>query len=366
MNTELANMVEAIAAFGLDGRGFGAGAESRILPIEVDAEQVSGFIAAIEENRILGTAIRALMEEQLVLPEAGASELTTLHDEAMSASMGAECVAIRISETLTNADIEHRVIDGVALAHTGYDDPALRSFEGVSVLVQAADLSRVLDLLAEDGATRISPELRAGFDQRFADSVRLSLEEVAVRVCRTLGPGQFGVDMFENDLFVLRRVIGIAGIDLPVLDPTDSLLVACYRLALGQVEPDLSAIRDVALLAGARGKAAFDSARFDDSVDRWQGRAVIRRAVRLVERRLGDCLPKELSWYADVWIDSGDREALAAYLIEDDDDRETALEVTTFKALPMADRPAFALAVGLSDGAEPVDRLKELFSRRRG
>ena len=86
----------------------------------------------------------------------------------------------------------------------------------------------MLSLLALEGATRITPEVRPGFDRRFADSVALSLEGVALQICRTLGPGQFGVDMKQSDLFVLRRVICVAGVDIPVLDPTDSLLTACY------------------------------------------------------------------------------------------------------------------------------------------
>lgn len=355
-STVLASKIQSIGAY-----GFG----TRSSPIEISTEETAAFLTAMAENKLLGTAIRAMMEEQLLFSEDGKQQLADRHDEAMSVAMGAECVAVRVSEILTNAGLAHRIIDGAAIAHTGYDDPALRSFEGVSILVQGPDIEDALGLLAVEGATRVTPEIRAGFDQRFAASIALTLEGVPVEIYRTLAPGRFGVDMKQSDLFVLRRVIRVAGVDMPVLDSTDSLLVACYRLALSSADPDLSTVRDVVLLAGSVGQRAFDAQRFEDSVDRWQARPVVRRAVRIVHDRLGECLPKELSWYADVWIDTGDREALAAYVIEDEDDRQTALEVTTFKALPMGDRPAFALAVGLSDGAEPVDRLKELFARRR-
>lgn len=358
LNSGIMTKVEAIAAHGLGPHADAAA------PIEITDSEADLVLEALKEHRLAGAAVVCLIDGGMAISNELASRIVLLHDDEMGRTLRTEIMSVRVSDLLTGAGIEHRLLDGAALAHSVYSDPAERSFRKVDVLVTPQNVDRTVQLLISNGAIRPVAELRPGFDQRFASSVNLNLDGREMDVHRVLCPGPFGVWMKPNDLFVLRDVLDIANVDIPTLDPTDNLLHACYLLALGRIEPLLTNVRDVALLAGTADHLGFDAGRFDHTVERWRGRAVVRRAVRIVERRLGFALPGELSWYGKASVDADERAALEPYLTEQDEDRFDAMAPFTFRALPMSERPAFALAVGLPDGTEPVARFKELFTRR--
>lgn len=342
-----------------------AGPEPSADPVTIPDDIGPACIAAIEQHRLSGVAVLALAEGGAVASEEIETKLVALHDNLMGQTMRVEIAAVRVSTLLTEAGIEHRLLKGAALAHSVYPDPSERSFRDVDVLVQADNIDQVVQLLTSKGATRAQPELRARYDQRFAKSVTMRLDGVEIDVHRLLCDGPFGVWTKPDDLFLLADSITVARHAIPTLDRTDNLLHACYHVALGQVEPALSNVRDIALLAGSGGASGFDSERFDQAVDRWRGRAVIARAVRVVSQRLGDVLPAELSRYDRISVDAAEQAALEPYLVEGTSGRFGALAPATLKALPLSDRPAYALAVGLPEGTEPIGRLKELVLRRR-
>ena len=348
--------VEALAATGLT-----ASAD----PVEILDEHADAHVAEVDQNRLSGVVVRALAEGTAVASNEVEQKFIALHDEVMAQTMRVEIMAVRVSKLLASAEISHRLLKGAALAHTVYDDPAARSFRAVDVLVPSSEIEDAVQLFTAVGATRARPELRAGYDRRFSKSVTMRLDGVEVDLHRLLSDGPFGVWQKPDDLFMVPRAIRVASTAIPVLDPTDNLIHACYHAALGQVEPALSNLRDIALLAGSTDAPGFDSGRFDQSIDRWRGRAVVARAVRLVANRLGDILPSELSKYDQISVDEDERSALAPYLVEGDSGRFGALAPATLAALPMGERAAYALAVGLPDGSEPVSRLKNLFSKFR-
>ena len=358
LNSGVTTKVEAIASHGL-----GPDADAAA-PIMISDSEADLFIDALKEHRLAGAAVVCLIDGGISASSEVANRIVSLHDDEMGRTMRSEIMALRVSGTLTDAGVEHRLLQGAALAHTVYSDPAARSFRIVDVLIPSRSMYRAVDLLVAEGATRAKPELRAGYDQRFADSVTLRLNGRQIALHRVFCPGPFGVWMKPNDLFVLRGVLDIANVDIPILDATDNLLHGCYYLALAQIEPALTNVRDVALLAGTTENLGFDAGRFDQTVDRWRGRAVIRRAVRIVERRLGFALPSELSWYGKASVEKADLAAMEPYLVERERGRIDALAPATFRALSMSDRAAYALAVGLPDGTEPVSRIKEIFKRR--
>lgn len=79
--------------------------------------------------------------------------------------------------------------------------------------------------------------------------------------------------------------------------------------------------------------------------------------VQTTERGYGLPLPSELSWCAKVSIDAADLEALQPYLVKGEEGGFGALAPATLRAMPMRDRPAYALAMGFSIGSELIDRL---------
>ena len=89
-------------------------------------------------------------------------------------------------QPVDRAGIESRVLKGVALAHTAYDDPADRVFADVDLLVPGDELTRAATVLtAALGAERPVPEIRPGFDDRFGKEAMLKVDGLELDLHRT-------------------------------------------------------------------------------------------------------------------------------------------------------------------------------------
>ena len=346
-------VAERIAAL-----GFGEAAA----PIEL--EDSDEMVAVLRAERILGVAVSGVQGGQIIGSADALGAIGVAHDEVMRQSMRIEIEALNVASVLSDAGVEHRFLKGTALAHVLYDDPAERSFRAVDVLVHGSDIDRAVAELTLLGATRARPQLRDGYDARFGKSVTLRRDGVEIDLHRVLSPGPFGVWSNPRELFLLRRSFHVAGHELSTLDSTDHLVHACYHVALGQVTPVLANLRDIVLLATLTSDPV-DFDRFNETVDRWRGGAVIKRAVRLVDGRLDIELPDALASYRNKPVPREELEMITPYLSDDPGGRFAALAPSTLKALPMSDRAGFALAVGLPDGTNPRDRARDLLKRAK-
>ena len=243
--------------------------------IAVPDAEATGFVSVLERERIIGMGVWAVEGGQLHLGEEALQHLRDRHDVAMAQSLRIELMALRISEAFTERGIRHRLLKGAALARSIYDDPSLRAFRDVDLLVPSDSLDDAVALLKREGASRLQAELRPGFDRRFAKSVTMRLNDVEIDVHRLLAPGPFGVWMRANDLFVVKEHVHIAGTAVPTLDVTDHFIHACYHVALGQKDPALANLVDVALLSHDR----VDWERVEQTVSRWRGAAVMKLSL---------------------------------------------------------------------------------------
>lgn len=350
MSSEL-HAIRQIAALGVVERS----------PISVETADNDAVLHALRSERLEGIAVSGLANGLIVSDETFAASVVSQHDERMAQTLAIEIAAISVSELLDADGIDHRILKGPAIAHSVAQNPAERPFRDVDVLVSGSSIDLAVATLAKAGAVRLQPQLRADFDSRFAKSVTMSLDDVEIDLHRTLCAGPFGVWMRPGDLFLLRSEVLVGGTVLPTLDMTDHLLHACYHAALGSVSPPLLSLRDIALLASTN----WDAERFVQTVERWQGRAVVRRAVRLVEDKLEVELPKALGNFVSEAVDPKEAAALDPYLTTDKGGRFAALAPATLRALPLRDRAAFARAVGLPEGTEVKDRLRGLLDRKR-
>ena len=332
----------------------------------IDLDLVDGdIVAELAAERVLGVAVSAIDEGAMVGSDEVLSALIERHDQVMSQTMRIEIAAVRLAEAFDDSGIDHRFLKGVALAHVLPQRPSCRSYRDVDVLVPSASIDDAVALFMDNGATRSQPELRPGYDRRFAKSVTLRYDGVEFDIHRLLSPGPFGVLTKPSELFLLQRQVHIGGMSLRTLDPTDHLVHACYHVALGQVNPVLANLRDVALLATMEDDPV-DMDRFDETITRWRGGAVVKRAVRIVRERLDCDLPDRFVGYAHKPVPAAEIDMLEPYLVDEPGGRFAALAPSTLKALPMADRPAYALAVGLPEGSDPVGRARDLLRRRGG
>ena len=346
------NHLVDIATFDLAGRSY----DEVVAVPDADATQ---FVAGLERERILGLGVRALQAGRLALCDASTQQMIERHDTVMSQSLQIELMTLRVFRLLESRGIRHRLLKGGALAHSIASNPSDRSFRDLDVLIPGPSLDSAVDVLVGEGATRLQPALRPGFDRRFGKSVTLRLDEVEIDLHRLLAPGPFGVWMHPNDLFVLKDQVQIANRTIPTLDVTDHLLHGCYHVALGQPVPVLANLRDVVLLAAAD----VDWDRVDEVVKRWRGTAVMQRCVKLVMDRLNVSLPERLTAFRRAVVVANERVAINPYLTDDPAGRFSALAPATFKALPLGDRPAFAQAVGYPEGSDPIERTRELTKR---
>lgn len=350
----IGELVTQVASIGLAG-------STPVDGIRVAGADAAEFVAELDRQRIVGLGLWATERGELHIEEESLQRLRDRHDMAMAQTMRIELTAKRVSDALTERGIRHRLLKGAALAHSIYGDASLRSFRDVDVLIPSDGIDDAVGVLAGMGASRSSPELRPGFDRRFAKSVTMRLDDVEVDVHRLLAPGPFGVWMRPNDLFVMKDHLDIAGTSIPTLDVTDHLIHACYHVALGQPEPVLANLVDVALLA----QRDVDWERVGQTVSRWRGAAALKRCVELVEARLDTELPEQLADYRRATLTADERLAVGPYLSDDPEGRFAALAPATLRALPMSERPAFARAVGFPDGSDPKERVLSMVERFR-
>ena len=344
--TDIRAALSAVARYGLDGHD----------AIEVpEPEHHAALVTELQVHRLLGVAATAVESGALTLSSAGVEQLRQAHDIVMAQTLRVELMLLRATEVLAAAEIPYRVLKGAALAHGVAERPSEREYRDVDLLVPGEHIDDAVEAIIAAGGARLSPQLRSGFDRRFGKSVTMRFAGVEIDLHRTLCPGPFGALMFPHDLFVMRDMVEVAGVSLPTLDATDHLLHACYHVALGSAKPAFSNLRDVALLAAGE----WDLARLESTVARWQGTPVLARAAHLLDAQLGVEVPVGLRSFT---MSTAGREMLEPYLA--DGDRFPALAAGTLRVLPLADRPAFALAVGLPEGANPADRARELWASR--
>ena len=133
-----------------------------------------------------------------------------------------------------------------------------------------------------DGATRAVPELRPGFDRRFAKSVTLRSElgpEIDLHRTLVLGPHQFLVPI--SDLWSGPRAFASDDHELHTLSAEATLVHACMHATITGASR-LASLRDVV--------EAFDGCAVDEVTrlaERWKARPMVRDAGEAAAERLG-------------------------------------------------------------------------------
>ncbi len=344
--TSIQSALAAIARFGIGDT----------VPIELpEPEHHAALVTELQTHRLLGVAVTAVESDMLPLTEAAQEQLRIAHDIVMAQTLRVELMLLRSTEVLADAGVPFRVLKGAALAHGVASRSSEREYRDVDLLIPSERIDQAVEAIVAAGGARLAPELRSGFDRRFGKSVTMRFAGVEIDLHRTLCPGPFGALMFPHDLFVMRDMVEVGGRALPTLDRTDHLLHACYHVALGSAQPPFSNLRDVALLSAGE----WDLARLESTVARWRGTPVLARASHLLESQLGVESPVGLRSFT---MSTAGRDMLEPYLVHGD--RFPALAAATLRVLPLAERPAFALAVGLPEGARPAERARELWAGR--
>lgn len=238
------------------------------------------LLQEVQRHRVPGLLMAAVDDGALAVTESQREDARHLHLNSCSSVLGLERRLLEVVEVLENALIEVVVLKGSAHAHLCYPDPAMRHFGDVDLLVPSHQLYDAVTVLREVRGTRRSvPELRPGFDGRFAKSVTLDDPTgVEIDLHRTLLFGTFAFAIDEDELFADTVTFSVGGRELRALSPETRLLHVSYHAGLGDKRPRGNSMRDLAQvwLTGDH-----DDARLLSLARGWRSEAVLSHGLEL-------------------------------------------------------------------------------------
>ncbi len=266
-----------------------------------------------------------------------AAALEVAHLDAMAEALLLEDMLLQAADVLDEAGLSWRVLKGPALAHLVHPDPAQRSFGDIDLLVRGEEIIEAVDALTRAGASRAQAQLSETFDRRFSKSVTLHWRnKTELDMHRTLAPGPFGLRIDTDDLFADPHTFTLAGRPLLTLTPEMHLLHGAIHVALGDVEPRLGNVRDLALMLNV------------PSLDDQAVRAVAAKwgcelPLALGLRAAGDIGAEKhplVTWARSYPPSAGDLQLLAVY--RQKAGRFRAQAWATLRVLPWRDKPSYA------------------------
>lgn len=253
------------------------------------AQALSGAAWSVLRNEshahgLSGLLVAAVAGGELpVSPEQNA-EVARLEVDLTRTRMQAERNVLEVTRWFTEADIEVRLLKGLALATLDYPDPQWRPTGDVDLLVRGDQLAAAVELLVDRGGEPLEPDPVPGYAALVGKGapVRMASPPTEVDLHRLLVWGPFGVRLPPADLWAPGRIFDLAGQSLATLGLEETLLHTAYHLLIGGTPRALS-VRDVAQLVS---RPDLDPDRALVLADRWGAGAVLATAITMAGREL--------------------------------------------------------------------------------
>lgn len=312
--TAIDGLVRAIAAHGLDDTPI----ESATLSPTRD--EWLGIHRRLVAERLTGMAALLHSKGVLRLDDESTQELADTDARWAHHTLAAENVLFALTRSLTAAGIPSRVLKGTALAELSWMWGEARRWVDADVLVPSDRLEDVVELCTAQGATRPVPELRPGFDRRFAKSVTLRSAagpEIDLHRALVLGPHTFLIP--TGDLWDDGRSFTVAGTALTALSAEATLLHTCMHATIAGASR-LASVRDVVeSFAGCSPDVAGLIA------ERWRVRPMVIAAADAVSDRLGLGGHPFVRWARTLSPSARERRIASVYEPESRNNRNLAL-----------------------------------------
>lgn len=275
----MTDLAATIATYGLPH----AGRSLPQRPLDAAAWQRLGH--EVREQKLSGLLLAALLAGDLPATDEQYEEAREWHRLGVSVALLLDRQMLRVVPALEAAGHDVLVLKGPGVAHLSYPDPSLRLYGDIDILLRTDQFDDGIAVLTELGYDRPWSEIRPGFDARFGKGATLTAPDgLELDVHRTFAFGAFGLAIDVDEPFVDPTPFDVGGQRLHALGPAPRFLHACYHAALGNIRPRLMNLRDVAqLLPDERATAERALA----LAERWQGTAVVARALQTAERILG-------------------------------------------------------------------------------
>ena len=270
------------------------------------------LLSAIGYQRLSGLAIEAAESGCLDLTEEQWRDLVDAQRRRMCGALRIEGALVNLHDAFHQAGLEYVVLKGPSIAHCAYEDPSLRPFGDLDLLVRTTDWDAASEILGAAGFERAHPEAREGFHASFGKAlVHTRGDGVEVDLHRRLVVGPHGLCADPAELFSGVQTFEVGGRALPRLADTWLFLHVCMHAALGTKSPLLLALRDVLEVARMPG---VDWSLVENRANSWKLRAVVPYAVRAASDLLGAPAPETCDRVAVQLSPSGkERKWLEAY-----------------------------------------------------
>lgn len=334
--------VEAVAAHGL------LGSRTTFDEAPPTDDAFADLLRRLTGHRILGLAVSAASVQQLRLTGEQTERLYAAHTEAMCVCLHLEACLLDLQATFDADGIPMRVVKGPASAHLDYADPTLRAFGDLDVLVPSDSFDRAALRLGDLGFHRDTPEPRPNFDRRFGKGATFiaTSDGTNVDLHRTFVMGPLGLQVRQDELWADTESFMLAGRKIAALTAPQRLLASCYNAVVGDHDPRLATLRDIAqvILSGE-----VETSDVIELARSWQSTHVLALGVRAAWERLDIADVVGLSAWASS-LDISDQARRELDLYHDDAAGYAGLSWAVARILPMRERAAFLTALAFPRG----------------
>jgi hypothetical protein len=264
-----AALARCVAAYGLR--------DLHSFPTEVDEQTWASFVPMVALHRLSGLLVTSIRDGALDVGDSFRADALSMHRAATTTVLGLDGLLLDAVGALTADGVDARVLKGCAHAQLLFDDPGLRPYVDVDLLVRGAQFAAAVKSLEGLGLTRPVAEITSGYDERFGKGATMRTPAgVGLDLHRTFlaGPVAFLID--PESLFDTSETVTVAGSRLCSLGREEALLHACLHSTLSDDVARLISIRDVA--EGCL-HPATDLSRVFELASSWRVSGVLSAAV---------------------------------------------------------------------------------------
>jgi hypothetical protein len=303
----------AIAAGPFAALGLAA-ASTATSPAGLEADEWDALLARLTDEHLAGIVLDGADRGLVSLRDDQHEALLAVHEAAMVATLRLESFLLVVRNLLGERGLDMRVLKGPSCAHLDYEQPELRAFTDIDVLVRGEQFDAVAACLSAAGMQRRFDEPRPGFTARFGKGVCFTgANGLELDVHRALTAGPFGLGdasalWRRSDSFVL------AGSSVECLAREERAVAAAVHACLGSTAPRLVPLRDVAQILSQE----VDIDRVISVSDELGVRSVLARAILLARATLAlDAPLAGEAWALGYRPTRRERQLLHAYITDD-------------------------------------------------
>jgi hypothetical protein len=267
------------------------------------------LLTMLSRELALGLALLAADSGALIVTAEQRSDLIERLALARDRRSAADRCLDEVVASLDREGIETCVLHGVATAALDYDEPGLRLYDTVHLLLPPMRREEAVTALVERGVLRPhGPKRRA---KRQSSLMHLSTDGVRVVFYTSLTPRNFGAAVEASDLLSSRVTFTPGSVECSALGREERLIAACVHSRLNEFRKDLLAQRDVVQLVL---REDLSVRKVERQAASWRLEAVVADAVRAAWEtfRVPDVVPISV-WSRSYRPYARDRRRLAGY-----------------------------------------------------